>query len=104
MDLSQESLKQKACETANKLQKKSGADFCSFGEWVTSVVLDTFANSGPSVTGPDAAGKYKVSVEFEVSESSGSDPTPCGETYSLMSLAATDCVDVTIRGKTVTIC
>jgi hypothetical protein len=105
MDLSQESeLKQKACEAANKLKKKSGADFCSFGEWVSAVVLDTFANGGPSLTGPDDAGKYKVSVEFEVSRSSGGEPTPCAEAYSLTSYAATDCVDVTINGRTVTIC
>ncbi|MFO7587302.1 MAG: hypothetical protein R6X22_04435 [Gemmatimonadota bacterium] len=105
MDPSQESeLKREACEKANKLKKMSAADFGSFGEWVTAVVLDTFANSGPSVTGPDDAGKYKVSVEFEVSRSSGGEPTPCAEAYSLMSYAAADCVEVTIRGRTVLVC
>jgi len=99
-------LKEKACRKAHELAKDKGADYCSFGEWVTALVLDQFATD--AVAGAE---KHVVTLEFEVSGVAGPDgPSPCDEElglrlYSLQQdAAAGECIEITIRGKKVTIC
>ena len=99
-------LKEKACRKAHELAKDKGADYCSFGEWVTSLVLDEFATSAPA-----GAEKHVVRLEFEVAGVAGPEgPRPCEEKlglrlYSLQQdAAAGECIEITIRGKSVTIC
>jgi hypothetical protein len=99
-------LKEKACKKAYELAKDTGADFCSFGEWVTSLVLDEFAREAPA-----GADKHTVTLQFEVSGVAGpGEPVPCDESlelrlYSLQQDAAGgECIEITIRGKSVTIC
>ena len=99
-------LKEKACRKAHELAKDKGADYCSFGEWVTSLVLDEFATKAPA-----GAVKHVVTLEFEVSGVAGpSMPSPCDEKLGLMlyslqqDAAAGECIEITIRGKSVTIC
>ncbi|MEJ2484061.1 MAG: hypothetical protein P8049_13365, partial [Gemmatimonadota bacterium] len=77
-----------------------GADYCSFGEWVTALVLEEFARTGES----------PVRLEFEVAgvEETGK-PLPCDEEldlqlYALQKEADGDCLVVTIRGKSFEIC
>ena len=100
-------LKEKACRKAHELAKDKGADFCSFGEWVTSLVLNEFAGSDATVDDLP----FKVTLEFEVSGVAGpGEPSPCEEKlglrlYSLQQdAAAGECIEITIRGKSVTIC
>jgi len=100
-------LKDKACRKAHELAKDKGADYCSFGEWVTALVLDEFASSDATVDDLP----FKVTLQFEVSGVAGPQgPRPCDETlglklYSLQQDAAGgECIEITIRGKSVTIC
>ncbi len=99
-------LKEKACKKAHELAKDKGADYCSFGEWVTSLVLEEFATNAPA-----GADKHVVTLEFQVSGVAGSvEPSPCEEELGLrlyaleQDAAAGECIEITIRGKSVTIC
>ena len=94
-------LKEKACRKAHELAKEKGADYCSFGEWVVALVLEKFANGESS----------PITLQFEVGGvAETGKPLPCDEEYglrlfALQQEAADDqCIEVRIRGKTVTIC
>ena len=94
-------LKEKACKKAHQLAKEQGADYCGFGKGVTEIVLDEFASNGAN----------EVTLTFEVSgvPESGK-PLPCDERlglelYATEQAAGTEeCIRITVRGKTVTIC
>ena len=94
-------LKEKACREAHELANEKEAEYCSFGKWETALVLEKCANGESS----------PITLEFEVAgvEVTGK-PLPCDEEYgiqlfALQQKAADDhCIDVRIRGKSVTIC
>lgn len=97
-------IRKDACEKANKLKEKSSADFCSFGEWVTSVVLDAFADGSNVTDSQDVAGAFDVQVTFQVRKAASQPSSDCSEAFALAADLATDCIDVIIKGRTVTIC
>jgi hypothetical protein len=97
-------IRKDACEKANKLKEKSAADFCSFGEWVSSVVLDEFANGENVTESQDVPGAYDVRVTFQVGKAASEPSTDCTELFALRTALATDCIDVIIKGRKVTIC
>lgn len=96
-----ENLKKKACEKAHQLAKNKGADYCTLGEWVVSQVLEEFARTGENV----------ITLPFEVSglEDPGK-PLPCDQELELalhareQAAQEDQCIEIRVRGKTVTVC
>ncbi len=93
-----------ACEKANKLKRKSSADFCSFGEWVGSVVLDALAKGENVTKSQEVPGAYDVQVTFQVAKAAPEPANDCVELLALSLALPSDCLEIKIKGRKVTIC